>query len=321
MSESAVETAEHSGPGSRLRRAREARGLTEQQAAEQLNLDATAVIAIENDDLAALGAPVFARGHLRRYGALVGVPADELLTSYQQARTQPDQPSLVPHSRLEMAPVRSRPVWAWAIGGALLFLLAAGLVAYVSEYGLTLPGASGMPAADTSAPGESPATLVAEDSVPLDTLDRGSVPTVTPSDAAASPGTSGGTTIAAGPAQPSPDGARPAIGTTTGAAAVATAPVGLPAAPPVPPGHVSVTVSFAIDSWAEIYDGAGKAVMYDLGRAGTQRTIAAAAPLSVTFGNAPGVTLAVNGRATALPPRPAGQSVARFQVAADGTLR
>ena len=84
---------------------------------------------------------------------------------------------------------------------------------------------------------------------------------------------------------------------------------------------MSLSVSFAADSWAEIYDGSGKAVLYDLGKAGSRRTIAAAAPLSVTFGNAPAVTLAVNGRATPLPPVPAGQTVALFSVGTDGTLR
>jgi len=310
----AVESAQRDGPGPRLRSVREAQGLSVQQAAEQLNLDATVVMAIENDDLAALGAPVFARGHLRRYGALLGVPDDELLTSYEQARTQPDQPSLVPHSRLEMAPVRSRPVWAWAIGGALLFLIAAGLVAYVSEYGLTLPGSG------TPAPGPSTVTLAGEDSAPaVGAAGAGSTPAAVPLEAAGSPTTDGDATVAAASVPPTVDGLQSA----TGAAAAATPPAAAttPAAAPVPPGHVSVTVTFATDSWAEVYDGAGKAVMYDLGRAGTQRTISAAAPLSVTFGNAPGVTLAVNGRATPLPPRPAGQSVARFQVAADGTLR
>jgi cytoskeleton protein RodZ len=321
VSAPAVESAQRDGPGPRLRSARESQGLSVQQAAEQLNLDATVVIAIENDDLAALGAPVFARGHLRRYGALLGVPDHELLTSYEQARTQPDQPSLVPHSRLEMAPVRSRPVWAWAIGGALLFLLAAGLVAYVSEYGLTLPGASLLPGSGTTAPGQSTVTLADEGSSPAaGAAGGGSTPAAAPPEASGPQGTGGDNAAAAVPAQPTADG----LQATTGAAAAATPAAGAataPVAPPVPPGHVSVTVTFATDSWAEIYDGAGKAVMYDLGRAGTQRTIAAAAPLSVTLGNAPGVTLAVNGRATALPPRPAGLSVARFQVAADGTLR
>jgi len=278
------------GPGPSLRRAREALGLTEQQAAEQLNLDATIVRALENDDLAALGAPVFARGHLRRYGTLLGLSAETLLTAYERSASQLAQPSLVPHSRLEMAPVRGRPRWPWAIGGAVLFLLAAGLVAYISEYGLTLP--------QWDASRDKPAPVALETTDDMDT----------------------GFTVAEQVAETGAGGTDP-IPATGGPEAAAAAPAPDAAAPVVPPGHVSVSVSFAADSWAEIYDGSGQAVLYDLGRAGTQRMIAAAAPLSVTFGNAPGVTLVVNGRATALPPLPAGQSVARFTIAADGSLR
>lgn len=278
------------GPGPSLRRAREALGMTEQQAAEQLNLDTTLVRALENDDLAALGAPVFARGHLRRYGSLVGLPAETLLTAYEHAANQPAQPSLVPHSRQEMTPVRGRLRWPWALGGMLLFLLAAGLVAYVSEYGLTLPQRAAPPAAPGSAARET----------------TGEVATgFTPSDGGAALPVAAQTEATA----PGGPGAAAAAQLQDAAAAV------------VPPGHVSVGLSFAADSWAEIYDGAGQTVLYDLGRAGTQRSVAAAAPLSVTFGNAPGVTLVVNGRATPLPPLPAGQSVARFTIAADGSLR
>jgi cytoskeleton protein RodZ len=278
------------GPGPSLRRAREALGLTEQQAAEQLNLDATIVRALENDDLVALGAPVFARGHLRRYGALVGLSPETLLTTYERSASQLAQPSLVPHSRLEMAPVRGRLRWPWAIGGALLFLLAAGVVAYVSEYGLTLP--QWQASRDATAPAALETTGEIE----------------------------GGFTVA-GQAAETGAGGTDGIPATDGSGAAPAVPAPEAAVPVVPPGQVSVSVSFAADSWVEIYDGAGQTVLYDLGRAGTQRTIAAAAPLSVTLGNAPGVTLVVNGRAMALPPIPDGQSVARFTIAADGSLR
>jgi cytoskeleton protein RodZ len=90
-----------------------------------------------------------------------------------------------------------------------------------------------------------------------------------------------------------------------------------PAAPG--PGQVSLQLRFSGDSWVEIFDGSGKAVLYDLGKTGTERTITATAPLSVTLGNAPAVAIAVNGRA--LPPPPAQGPVARFSVGADGTLR
>ena len=53
---------------------------------------------------------------------------------------------------------------------------------------------------------------------------------------------------------------------------------------------------FTQDSWIEIFDGTGRAILYDLGAAGTTRTISAFPPLSVTIGNAPAVALSVNGQ-------------------------
>lgn len=266
------------GPGAALRRARELRGLTQQQAAEQLNLDVSVIEAIERDDFARLGAPVFAKGHLRRYGAMMGLVADDLVVAYEHAGAQPEVPTLVPRGRQEMMPVRGRPKWPWVVGGALSFVLAAGLATYVSEYGFEWPARAEEPAGTAS--GVEP--------VPAGTMEAAAAPAVEVA------------------AQPAPDAATVAAN---------------PAAPTVPPGHVSVRIAFAADSWAEVYDGSGQAVLYDLGRAGTQRAIAAAAPLSVTIGNAPGVTLAINGRPAVLPVVPGGGTVARFRIEADGTVR
>src|SRR4029453_14948904 len=88
------------GPGGRLRREREERGLTGQQVAEQLNLDAAVITALDENDFPSLGAPVFARGHLRRYAGLVGIPDEELLAGYERAR-QPENPTLIPRAHLE----------------------------------------------------------------------------------------------------------------------------------------------------------------------------------------------------------------------------
>lgn len=272
-----------SGLGLMLRRAREAGGLTEQDAAERLNLDVMVVSALEREDFASLGAPVFAKGHLRHYVGLLGIPEQAALEAYQRAQGQPEAPSLIPRARLEMMPVRSPTRWPLVLGGAAAFVLAAGLTAYVSEFGLRLPSSADAGAA------------VAQQGV------------VDASPSATDDGA--GTTQAQSP----PDAVALA---TDGSAAALPVPV-----VPVPPGHVSVTLAFATDSWAEIYDGSGKAVLYDLGRAGTQRTIAAAAPLSVTFGNSPGVTLHVNGRPTRMPAPPSGGTVARFTIEANGTVR
>jgi cytoskeleton protein RodZ len=285
------------GPGPALTRAREARGLTEQQAAEELNLDVSVVLALESGDLASLGAPVFARGHLKRYGAMLGLPEDALLASYERARTQPQQPSLVPHSRQDMVPTRDRRAWPWALGGVLTFMLAAGLIAYVSRFGLVLPSReSESPQAPSiagdagvSAPSEAPLSLPAD--VAVGSIEGG------------------------GPIATLPSGTGDAAADEASEVQRATVPT-----PALEPGQVMVIMSFAADSWAEIYDGAGKAVFYDLGRAGSQRSLTAAAPLSVTLGNAPAVTLSVNGRARTLPPIPAGQTVARFKIRPDGNL-
>lgn len=286
MSEAgALDAGVGSGPGPMLRRARESSALTPQQAAEQLNLDVSVVEALERDDFAALGAPVFAKGHLRRYGAMLGLVEDELLAAYGRAGAQPDMPTLVPRARQEMMPVRGRPKWPWAVGGAVAFALAAGLAAYLSEYGFQWPAN-----AVDSAPMEEPAVSLASES---GAAAPAAVPATTPVPVEAASPPSTDSVVAAG----------------------------APALLPVPPGHVSISLAFATDSWAEVYDGSGQAVLYDLGRAGTQRSIAAGAPLSVTIGNAPGVSLVVNGRPATVPTVPGGGTVARFRIEADGTVR
>jgi len=268
-----------SSPGARLRREREAQGIGHQQAAESLNLDPAVLTYIEANDFAALGAPVFVKGHLRRYAAMLGLAEDEIVSMYDRSKQQLGEPSLVPKSRLEMAPVRGKSRWPWVVGGAATFFMAAGLIAYLSEHGLPWTGTN---------PEEATAPVLQE--VPA---------TTTPVPAAAS------------------------------AAAVAGAADSIPAAPgaeaPAPvalqPGQVSLQLRFSADSWVEVFDGSGKAVLYDLGKAGTERTITAAAPLSVTIGNAAVVAVAVNGRALPALPRAEGQVLARFGIGPDGSLR
>ena len=280
-----------SSPGARLRREREGRGLTEQQAAESLNLDPTVVMQLESNDFGALGAPVFVKGHLRRYAASLGLDADEILGAYERSKQQLGEPTLVPKSRLEMAPVRGRPRWPWVVGGIVTFLVAAILIAYVSENGL---------------PGMRPAT---ETTAPLDE-DR--------ADASGSAGAaSGAASSTSPPGQPAGEATSPTSGPADAAAVAAAAPTG--PAPAAGPGQVSLQLKFSGDSWVEIFDGSGKAVLYDLGKAGSERTVTATAPLSVTLGNGTVVGIAVNGRPLPPPPRTQGV-ISRFSIGADGTL-
>ena len=274
-------------PGSRLERQRELAGLTEQQVAERLNLDAAAVTALERDDYSALGAPVFVRGHLKRYAALLGLDEDQILGAYERSRAHLSQPTLVPKSRAEMMPDRGRPKWPWLFGGVLLVLVAAAMAAYVSEYGVRLPNWSGADAG-TPVPGTDAPRQQAE----------------------------------AGGASGTPQSRSPTAAGPAGPVAAATSAVESGAAPiAVTAGQVALQLRFAADSWVEIYDSSGKAVLYDLGKAGTARVATGTAPLSVTIGNAPAVTMQVNGRGIKLPAPPAGQTVGRYSIGQDGLLR
>ena len=282
-----------SSPGARLRREREARGLSEQQAAEALNLDSTVITVLEANDFGALGAPVFVKGHLRRYANLLALGEDEIIGAYERSRQQLGEPTLVPKARLEMAPVRGRPRWPWVVGGTAAFLVAAALLAYVSEHGLPWSAEpADEPAAEGTLPREPPEPSYAPAGRDVGAANAAGESTAMP-----------GTALAGAP-----------MSAPTGPTTVASAPA-TPVAPPAA-GQVTLQLRFSADSWVEIFDGSGRAVLYDLGKAGSERTLTATAPLSVTLGNAPAVTVAVNGRA--LPPSPG--AVARFSIGADGTL-
>ncbi|MEX1994953.1 MAG: helix-turn-helix domain-containing protein [Steroidobacteraceae bacterium] len=119
-------------PGAQLRAAREARGLSIEEVAERLRLNAALVLAMEQDRLALLGAPVFARGHLRNYAALVGAPEQEIMAACDVDDVP--QPSFLP--ALELKPkTRDRARWAWPITAVLLAV--AGVAIY---WWLTAPG-------------------------------------------------------------------------------------------------------------------------------------------------------------------------------------
>jgi cytoskeleton protein RodZ len=83
---------EAGGIGARLRAGREKLGLTILQASERLHTDARILDALEADDFAVLGAPVYARGHIRHYAELVGESPTELNALYANLNkvAQPD---------------------------------------------------------------------------------------------------------------------------------------------------------------------------------------------------------------------------------------
>ena len=93
--------AEPAGPlgGERLAAARRAHEISATDIARELHLDERKVRALEQNDFALLGAPVFAKGHLRKYAELVGVPVDDVIADYYKMNRSTGAPPVVGPAR------------------------------------------------------------------------------------------------------------------------------------------------------------------------------------------------------------------------------
>ena len=93
--------------GERLAGARREQQISVLEVAKALHLDELKVRALERNDFEMLGAPVFAKGHLRKYAQLVGVDPDDVFADYYQlTRSEPLPPVIVGRQRVreELSP-------------------------------------------------------------------------------------------------------------------------------------------------------------------------------------------------------------------------
>ena len=114
------------GLGARLRAGRERRGLSIVQAAEKLHTDAHVLDALEAEQFGDLGAPVFVRGHIRRYAELVGESALELQGLYAasaHASARPDLTRVPKADPGKPPPSRLVPGMAVVVGVALIGII------------------------------------------------------------------------------------------------------------------------------------------------------------------------------------------------------
>ncbi len=75
--------------GELLKQAREAKGLTREAVAEQLNLLPSQVLALEENDFSRFPGETFARGHLRAYARLLKLDAEQLLAAHVKKTPEP----------------------------------------------------------------------------------------------------------------------------------------------------------------------------------------------------------------------------------------
>jgi cytoskeleton protein RodZ len=75
--------------GERFRAAREARGISISQAAEQIRIRSVYLAAIEEENWGTIGAPVYARGFLRTYARFLGLDPEEAVAAFNRAQGMP----------------------------------------------------------------------------------------------------------------------------------------------------------------------------------------------------------------------------------------
>jgi len=117
---SGAAAAEPGTPGGMLRAERERRGYSVQHAAEEMHLDVRVIEALETNRFEALGAPVYARGHLRKYATLLGLSPATVLERYDALTGAPADPTPIPVAiatpvRVERRRVPRLPLWIAAV--------------------------------------------------------------------------------------------------------------------------------------------------------------------------------------------------------------
>jgi cytoskeleton protein RodZ len=287
--------------GPRLKAERERRALSAQKVADELRLDGWIIDALEAEDYERVGPSVFAKGHLKRYAAFLGLPADEIMAGYESRVHAPKPPVAQPANvRLRTdAPAVNNLPWPQVVGSVAAILLVLGLLWWRPWHQRGAAPVQSQPlAANPSAPGADGAAnsagadlaSAADSSSSTATASLPSTPPAIPPAAAAAN-------------QPAPAGAAEANATTAGM------------------GRARLRLSFSADSWVDVHDAAGRRAFAGNGRANSVRTIAGIAPMRVYLGFASGVQLEINNRAVAIGPQFVSGDVARFEAGADGVLR
>jgi cytoskeleton protein RodZ len=291
-------------PGPRLKAEREHRGLSAQKAADELHLDRWVIDALESGDYQRIGPTVYAKGHLKKYAALLGLPAAEIVAGYESRALGPVEqvaagPSMLLATRSD-SPDMSNLSPAQIVGFVLALALIVGVLVWRPwhQRGSASNSMKTVAAVVPAAPSAATDSVQGGDSSANPTaVPTAAVPTAGVHDVAE---TAGGSAAAAAALTA---GANPDPGAVAGA------------------GHARLRLSFSADSWVDVHDASGKRTFAGNGLANSVKTIAGTAPMRVYLGFGSGVQLEINDRVVAIGPQFFAGDVARFEAGADGVLR
>jgi cytoskeleton protein RodZ len=280
-------------PGPQLKAEREKRGMSLQKAADELHLDAWVIEALETGDYPRIGPTVYAKGHLKRYAGLLGLPAAAIMAGYETRAPASPAVALTSQSA-RMAGARPEQQLSnlspgRALGATVGLLILVGIFwwrPWHQRAGTQTPApavAANPPAASAAAPEDPVAVVESPKASPAMVRD-----------------TSAAAAVPASMTAPASDANLAA----------------LPGA-----GRARLRLSFSAASWVEVHDATGKSVFAGNGAANSVKTIAGVAPMRIYLGAGSGVALEINDRAVAIGPQFFAGDVARFEAGADGVLR
>jgi cytoskeleton protein RodZ len=265
--------------GERLAEARRAKQISVLEIAKELHVEEAKIRALENNDFDVLGAPVFAKGHLKKYSQLVGVNHDDVLADYYRLTRAQEMPPVIVNRQKPRRELSPGPLVAAII---VIVLMAVAYWLLIERPFATPPVPAAMPSA---APGAA-ATSVAEpltDTEPAGDTGPGEEPAAEPQ-------------AEEMPAQPPADEPDPAPAETQQQPSPVVADTAAPAE-----GEVRLSVTFLGDCWTEITDATGRRLFFQLGRSGRTVNVSGTAPLTVLFGDADNVDVRVNGEDFIIP--------------------
>jgi cytoskeleton protein RodZ len=269
-----------------------------------MHLDRWVIDALEADEYQRIGPTVYAKGHLKKYAALLGLPTAEILAGFEShAPPRTDAPAAGPSMLLSTRDDSSSSGRGslMQVGGAVAVAVLLAVLWWRPWHPRTkAPHAPSPVAVVHSAPSEKP--------VETGLVSSASAAPLTPAPSAASAPGSIGSAPAASPPAPA---ANAGVSTATDA----------PVAPVAGAGRARLRLSFSEDSWVDIHDATGKRTFAGNGLANSVKTLSGLAPLRVYLGFGSGVQLEINDRAVAIGPQFFAGDVARFEAGADGVLR
>jgi cytoskeleton protein RodZ len=265
--------AEASGPlgGERLAVARRAHEISASDIAKELHLDEPKVRALEQNNFELLGAPVFAKGHLRKYAELVGVPIDDIIADYYQLnRTSGAPPVVGPARKFE----RDFSPGPWIAGGIVVVVIASAAYWWFTREPVPPPVARTEPAVlapFASEARDEPVQEAAAKAAEAAEIVSESEPLVVVEDL------------------PPPEtvlvsSAAPVFEADTLAEEESFLP------------QVHVELSFSGDCWTEVSDASGRRLFYNLGTAGTVVALSGDEPLQIVLGDSENISITVEGQ-------------------------